>query len=92
MTLNDIIKKLSKLISYEKGNFNLELTKKTFNTIDLCINKNIKYELTEDDFIRIINMYYELHHKYDFNYFKIIASNSNSTLDYEKVFKKINNI
>ena len=35
-------------------------------------------------------MYYELYHKYNFNYFKRIANNSNNKLDYYKILKKLN--
>ena len=88
MNLKDIEDKSISLLLHEKYT-KLDVNKKVLEVIDKCINNNIRYDINEQDFLSIIDMYYELNHKYDFNYFFRVANNSYYKLDYYRIFKKL---
>ena len=87
--LKDIEEKVINSLFNDKYN-RIDVNREIFKLLDKRIGNNIKYNINEDDFLNIIDMYYELYHKYDFNYFLRIANNSNCKLDYYKIFKKLN--
>ena len=88
MTLKDIENKSISLLLHDKYT-KLDVNKKIFEILDKCINNNIRYDINEQDFLNIIDMYYELYNKYNFNYFMKVANNSNYKLDYYKIFERI---
>lgn len=91
MTLNEIEKKAN----YFEGKIlnaytTEEVNKKILEILNKCIKNNIKIELTEKDFIKIVNIYYELYNTYNPKFLKDIADNSINKLDFYKIIKKLN--
>lgn len=80
--LKDIEEKVINSLFNDKYN-RIDVNREIFKLLDKRI-------VNQDDFLNIIDMYYELYHKYDFNYFLRIVNNSNCKLDYYKIFKKLN--
>lgn len=86
MTLNEIEKKVNHfegktIVTYTKE----EINKRILEIIGKCIENNIKIQLTEIDFIKIANIYYELYNKYDFKFLKDVANNSVNELNFYKI-------
>ena len=90
MTLNEIEKKANHfegkmLNTYTEKEANIKI----LEILNKCIKNNIKIELTEKDFIRIINIYYELYNTYDPKFLRDIADNSTNKLDFYKIIKNL---
>ena len=89
MTLKEIEKQATKKLVYDKYT-QKEVDELILKTINKCIDNNIKFNINEIDLLRIINIYYRIYNKYDFEYFKKIINNSNSKIDYYKIFQNLN--
>ena len=91
MTLNEIERKANHFEGKMLDSYaTKEVNKKILEIIKKCIENNIKIELTEKDFIRIVNIYYELYRKYDFKFFKEVINNSTNKIDFYKIMKMLN--
>lgn len=66
-----------------------EVNKKILEILKKCIENNIKIELTKKDFIKIVNIYYELYHKYDFNFLKDVIERSTNKIDFYKIMNML---
>ena len=66
-----------------------ELNKNIIEILKMCVDNNIKLELSENDFIKILNIYYELYNKYYDGFLKKVAEQSNNQINFMKV---INNL
>ena len=92
MTLKEIEKKAYTL----EGKTIDPLDKATVNKnilkiLENCINKNINLNINENDFVEIINIYYDVYNKYDKDFFKNISSLSINEINFFKVINKLNN-
>lgn len=90
MTLNEIEKRANHfegkmLNTYTEKEVNIKI----LEILNKCIKNNIKIELTEKDFIRIINIYYELYNTYDLKFLRDIVDNSTNKLDFYKIIKNL---
>ena len=90
MTLNEIEKKANHFEGKIISIYNVkEVNKRILDIIRKCVNNNIKLDLNERDFVKILNIFYELYHTYDFNFFKEVANNSVNELDFYKIIKML---
>ena len=91
MTLNEIEKKANYFEGKTLNTYTTEeVNKKILEILNKCIKNNIKIELTEKDFIKIVNIYYELYNTYNPKFLRDIADNSINKLDFYKIIKKLN--
>ena len=84
MTFKDIEKKANNF----KGQTNISPTNLEENIIELlkiCLKENIKIELTEKDFVKIINIYYNLYHVYYDDFLKQLKNQSPNSINLSKV-------
>ncbi len=90
MTLKEIENQVSQ---HEEGTImthKQEITeKRVLEMIVKCIKNNIKIDLTENDIVRIANMYYDIYHKYNLIFLKQIAKYSTYELDFYKILNKL---
>ena len=68
---------------------NNEINKNIMAILKMCVEKNTKLNLSERDFVKILNIYHELYDKYYDEFLKQVANLSVNKLDFVKILKII---
>ena len=90
MTFNEIEKKSFTLKGKTINSVDkTEINKNIIEILKMCVDKNIELDLNEKDFITIINIYYELYHKYYDEFLKKVAQQSINSINFMKVMNEL---
>ncbi len=88
MTLNDLIRRAHKYKGLDLDCYdNKKINKNLIELLTICINKNIKINLSERDIIRIINIYYSINGKYYDKFITDVINLSRRKIDIKKVYE-----
>lgn len=66
-----------------------EVNKNIIEVLNICISNNIKLNINEKEFIKIIEIYYNVYGRYDVNFFRDISSLNYDKLDFVKIIDNI---
>lgn len=90
MTFKEIEKKTYNFKGENNFPYNKEkINKNIIKLLKFCLTGNIKLELTDNDFVDIINIYYEINHIYYDEFLKKLAEHSITPINMKKVLDKI---
>lgn len=88
MTLNDIIRRAHKYKGLELDCYdNKKINNNLIELLTICINKNIKINLSERDIVKIINIYYSINGKYYGVFITNIINLSKRKISIKKVYE-----
>lgn len=85
-------------IEYRASNFKgstvdlfdaIEINKNIINILQVCIEKKIKLDINEKEFIKIIEIYYSVYGKYDNIFVKNISNLTIQKIDFVKILNNI---
>ena len=66
----------------------IEIKKNIIKLLEIYIQNNVKLDIYEIDFKKIMNIYHSIYHKYNYQFFKEIAKQSKHEINF---FKVLNN-
>ncbi len=88
MTLNDIIRRAYKYKGLSLDCYdNKKINNNLIELLKLCVNNNININLSEQDVVKIINIYYSINNKYYDKFIKNIIKLSKKEINIKKVYE-----
>lgn len=88
MTLNDIIRRAHKYKGLELDCYdNKKINNNIIKLLTICVNKNIKLNISENDIVKIIKIYYSINGKYYDELIANIIHLSKKELDIKRVYE-----
>lgn len=88
MTLNDIIRRAHKYKGLELDCYdNKIINNNILELLTICVNKNIKLNLSERDIVKIIKIYYSITDKYYDELITSIIKLSKKEIDLKRVYE-----